>query len=583
LPTLSLGNHYDPGITGTDVWLTHGLNSLSMDWTGKGGTVNAATRSGVWESGDLFYSFQHEGPRHETHFLSGDKVYISGTGKIDVDLMPTSETTGSRIIVSGLVVGQSAAQRGTEEFTPGGEYTIGDSGGPSGITANAKNAFGQYVGESYDMAGEQDKATGKLEKFGDSTLIFANTGVNNFTGGIDLSGGVTRFSNSGQLGDGSYNEKELVPNAYGTHFLKDATLEAGAADTTLFNSVTIEDGVTGTFSAGAGKSLFYDGELRGGTSDAVLNKSGGGLVELRGELEPDSGKASKFDGRMTVNDGTLRVTGTYKLADAEVYGNNGKGILSGTGWLKTATVENGGTLKPAGLDDKNIEHPLNTVGALTFKSGGNFNVRIAKDNGTPKSDFVNADGTVTIEKGATLEVDHNFNYWSEAFTFSDVYRIIDAKGGEVADPAAQFDLRPLIYMPRGVTLDHAWNLTGNDPRLYQLMIRYNPDNGFGDIPGNTPNQNEVGDSIDDIIEDRDPGLSDIIDRISDPEWSDREVGNLLDQLSGDLTANALYMAFKEPWRHPFNRLTAAIAEPPTSPATTDSAVPGSGPSRVPGT
>jgi len=32
----------------------------------------------------------------------------------------------------------------------------------------------------------------------------------------------------------------------------------------------------------------------------------------------------------------------------------------------------------------------------------------------------------------------------------------------------------------------------------------------------------------------------------------------LDQLHGDLSANAMFMALKEPWRHPFNRLTHAI-------------------------
>ena len=52
---------------------------------------------------------------------------------------------------------------------------------------------------------------------------------------------------------------------------------------------------------------------------------------------------------------------------------------------------------------------------------------------------------------------------------------------------------------------------------------------------------------------RDPGLKEIIDRLSDG-WDDAQVLKMKDQLHGDLAANALFMAFKEPWRHPFNRL-----------------------------
>jgi outer membrane autotransporter protein len=47
----------------------------------------------------------------------------------------------------------------------------------------------------------------------------------------------------------------------------------------------------------------------------------------------------------------------------------------------------------------------------------------------------------------------------------------------------------------------------------------------------------------------------VIESLTDPDLTDEQVRKLLDQLNGDLTANAMFMALKEPWRHPFNRLS----------------------------
>jgi uncharacterized protein with beta-barrel porin domain len=54
------------------------------------------------------------------------------------------------------------------------------------------------------------------------------------------------------------------------------------------------------------------------------------------------------------------------------------------------------------------------------------------------------------------------------------------------------------------------------------------------------------------------GLDDLIARLTDPSvYTHEQACALLDEIHGDLTPNALFMALKEPWRHPFNRVSLA--------------------------
>ncbi|MCL2118103.1 MAG: autotransporter domain-containing protein [Planctomycetaceae bacterium] len=514
--SFTFGNDSAASGTGNNVWLTHTLSSLSMDWTGGG----PLPKSGDWTSNPYFRSLQEDNSKHDTNFLPGDKVYISGADDFDVNLPGGLNPI---IRVSGLVVG-----RNTSETDSNGNYTISGSGG---ITADADSAFGVYVN-----SGTSDElvSTGKLEKFGSGTLTFTNTGGNNFISGIDLHGGTVEFNLANQLGGGEIG------------FLGNTTLWA-LDDVTLENNIFIDDGVAGNLVADSGVLVIHTGNLTG-SSSAVFNKTGGGTVRLA-----DVTSGSGFAGNVLVSSGTLDVTGDYSQA-AQFRVETGA-ILSGTGTIGDTIIMSGGTMNPGGLtrftNDSTLpqKNPLTINGDLTFDGGSSFDVRIVPIYGGFSDQVVVQGGTVSIDPATTLNV--GVDYWndSQRFDLSSRFTIIDATAttGITGDG---FILNTMGLLPRGVVMEQGWSSRDT----FDLWFRFDPNNGFGSL-GDTPNRTEIGTTIDWLIVNGDPGLYPLIDRLSDPDWTDDDVRKQLDQLHGDLTPNALFMALKEPWRHPFHRLT----------------------------
>lgn len=498
----------------TNVWLSNGLNSLAMAWTGSGGT-EAAPVNGDWANGDLFYSVQTRSGNHERQFLPGDKVYISGAGSFKINLPANLSPLGAKIVVSGLVVGQNTDGADTS----GGNYTLSGAGG---ITADKASSFGDYAGSLSE--------TGKLQKYGDSTLTFTNTGGNLFKEGIELYGGMVQFTRANQLDDGGS----------GIHFIGNSALQA-LSSVTLSNDIKIADGVTGSLGATGGAALTYTGDLTGSTL-AALNKTGTGTVRLETPSSP-----SAFAGNVTVSSGTLDVAGDF--GDTAQFHVKTGAALSGIGTIGAlsggGTIELGGTLKPTGL---NLGVPLTVKGDLTFEAGSNLYVRALYSNSDSDLVKVEGGGTVNIDPAANLKVEVDF--WSSPRVGNDPITVIDASSvGVVGDPSAKFTLN-YYGLPRGYTLEQrGWN--GD---LFQLGFSYDPNNGFASLPA-SHNQHEIAKTLDWFVANRDSSIHNLIDRLSDTSWSDREVGKQLDQIHGDLTPNAFFLAFKEPWRHPFNRLS----------------------------
>ncbi|MCL1999877.1 MAG: hypothetical protein FWG74_00440, partial [Planctomycetes bacterium] len=190
----ALGDDNSKDNSGFNVWLTHHLNSLSMDWTKQEGTDPG--RFIDWTDPDAFMSLQKQDGIGEEAFLTGDKVYISGDEIFNIKV-------DQNIGVSGLVVGYSAEEDANDApFSySSGRYTISGTGG---ITAYKEYAFGDFVCRLPDNTCDSPelKPTGKLEKYGASTLTFKNEGNNWFNEGIHLYGGEVQFTHGGQLGDG---------------------------------------------------------------------------------------------------------------------------------------------------------------------------------------------------------------------------------------------------------------------------------------------------------------------------------------------------------------------------------------------
>ena len=336
----ALGTDSAPSGGTNDIWLTvSNLSSLTMDWTG--GNLGK-TAPGFWTSDPNFYSLQSSAGVHETYFMSGDEVHVSGDGKFTIELPAAS--LASKIVVSRLVVGQSAD--GTVASV-NGDYTFTGAGG---IIADGASAFGIYVGTSLDP-------TGKLEKYGDSTLTFANTGSNLFKEGIDLYGGIVAFNQADQLGVGAGAE---------ITFKDDATLRANAGMTlSPAQNIVIEDGKTATFNTQE-HALRIDGTISGSSAgDGNLNKLGSGTLTLGGALNSD-GASGSYGGDINIAAGTLVFD---QSADQTL-----SGIITGTGTLIKKGV---GTLT---LNEANTAYAGRTEvrgGTLAFSGPGDITGTLA--------------------------------------------------------------------------------------------------------------------------------------------------------------------------------------------------------------
>ena len=303
---LKLGDQNSPhgnGISNanTSIWLTHALDSLTMDWTG--------TTDTNWNT-ENFNSRQGTDGQKETRFMPGDKVHIDGTIHRSIDITPTM--SDGNIIVSGLVVGTEASFSNT---------TINGTGG---ITANKDSAFGKYI-----ECGSEDPnfldATGKLEKYGTGTLTFTNAGGNFFMEGVDIHAGTIAIDSASQLQVGSGKKITFVggetvgigaltinedialqaPIEVGSNFT--ATLNVENADHTLWlnGALTGAGGVTKT---GVGTLYVVQGV---DYKPATFTLSAGTLAG-NGTIESNS---------ITINS-NLNPDSTYNLAGtpAEKYG-----------------------------------------------------------------------------------------------------------------------------------------------------------------------------------------------------------------------------------------------------------------------
>ncbi|MCL2000618.1 MAG: autotransporter domain-containing protein, partial [Planctomycetes bacterium] len=541
-----------PPVGEKNIWFSHNLNSLSMDWI-----VADSPFSREWANGAAFFkSFQEEGNEHETHFLTGDKVYISGDGSFGIELPGNDDSNpmSGNIVVSGLVVGRNTAG---DTFGSNGFYIISGEGG---ITADEASAFGKYAADGYQGEDKLER-TGRLEKFGESTLMFTNTGGNVFREGIYLYGGEVEFTLADQLDDGGegihfkpadgsdVRRSTLLALKHETN-VPDPAPDPDPKDpyqdmhkVTLNNDIFIGANFTGGLGAEEDVLLTYTGKLSG-HANSTLEKIGGGVLVLDEVYEkPD------FGGQVNVADGTLVVLADYgRTAGFTVEG----GTLSGTGSIGARAggiIEAGGTLRPGNPGVPTTTFTDLTVnGDLDFEAGSFLAIEVGYADNIHFNTMVIVidEGTVSINPTANLNV-KGLNYWN---TPQDTrYTIIDAKDGDVGDDGAQFALNDIGFLPRGVELKQGW--AGD---YYQIWLAYNSAKGFNNIPSLTHNQTEIAKTVDWFTSNNDSSIQHLINRLSDPLWTDQEIRNQLDQLHGDLGPNAFFLTLKEPWRHPFNRL-----------------------------
>jgi autotransporter-associated beta strand protein len=358
------------------IWLTHGMNSLDMDWTGGS---NAVPTTATWRSGniELFNSLEAENGVHEHTFMPGDKVYVSGANTYNIDLarIASPNPADAHIVVSGLVIGQNASGATSAD----GQYTFSGAGG---IATDSASRIGTTV----------QNPTGKLQKYGNSTLVFENTGGNMFTDGVDIYGGTVSINDGRQLDVGA---GEAIT------FMDSATLELRGISTLEADNIVVGNGgvnpnAVATFRADGNFTLAGDVSGTGG-----IIKGSAGSLTLSG--------ASTYQGDTVVEGGNLTVSGTLgaggnylggittaantsmtfrQTANQTVSGNitgGGALIKEGTGTLTLsgsgntysgATELRGGTLAVSGLS--RASSVLVMSGGTTFDNSSNTDTRYIK-------------------------------------------------------------------------------------------------------------------------------------------------------------------------------------------------------------
>ncbi len=366
----------------------------------------------------LIYKFSRtKDSAGETNFLTGDKVYVSGMNTFEIALPTSSDTSfGSKIVVSGLVVGRDMSGADTD----GGLYTISDAGdADGGLVAYANTAVGKFVNS---READELVPTGKLQKYGNSTLIFTNTGGNLFSEGVELYGGTVAITRGDQLvvGPGraiTFKADATLQNNADLILDRDTAivLEAGSATFRADNAFEMQGVISGTGSmikAGTGTLTLsgentYSGGMtvsggilqigNGGTAGSIVGDvnnnatlafnraddiSYGKVISGTGSMIKDGPGALTLSGENTYTGGTAISAGTLQLGNGGTSGsitgnvsNNGRlvfrrsdvssfdGIISGAGTVEQAGA--GTTLLTAG----NTHSGPTIVSAGTLQAG----------------------------------------------------------------------------------------------------------------------------------------------------------------------------------------------------------------------
>jgi autotransporter-associated beta strand protein len=250
---------------------------------------------------------------------------------------------------------------------------------PAGTTVS-NNAVAYTFGGAGKLSGN-----GGLTKQGPGTLILANSGANDFSGGITISGGTLQIGNAdatGSLGSGNLTDNAaLVFNRTGSLVVANAI--SGSGTLTQNGAGTIILGGTNTY-----------------TGDTTINA---GTLALTGS-SAISGSANILVAAGAALDASSRTDGTLTLASGQTL--RGNGTIQGS-----LTASAGSTVSP-GL----------SVGRLTVTNAvvlqGTTVVEINKTTGT--NDLLT--GAAGIGYGGTLVVSN----LGATFANNDSFKIFDA-------------------------------------------------------------------------------------------------------------------------------------------------------------
>ncbi|MCP1489941.1 autotransporter-associated beta strand protein [Pseudomonas fluorescens] len=304
-----------------------------------------------------------------------------------------SKTSTGTLVLNGVNTysGGTAINGGVLQVANDGN--LGDAAGALSLNGGILSTTGSFsstrattlnsAGGTFDVASSTTlnlngvlAGSGALSKTSTGTLVL--NGVNTYSGGTAINGGVLQVASDGNLGD-----------AAGALSLNGGTLRT----TGSFSSTraTTLNGAGGTFDVASSATLTLNGVLAG---SGALSKTSTGTLVLSG--------ANSYSGGTEINGGVLQVASDSNLGAAAGGLSLDGGTLHATSSLTTtrAVVLNagGGTLDVDAGDTLTLQGLLTGSGALTKDLGGTL--VLTADN-TYGGATTLAQGTLQLGAGGT--------------------------------------------------------------------------------------------------------------------------------------------------------------------------------------
>ncbi|MDR1498349.1 MAG: autotransporter-associated beta strand repeat-containing protein [Puniceicoccales bacterium] len=337
---------------------------------------------------------------------------ISGAGSVAqigsgiTKLSATNSYTGGTTITNGAIEFSAAENFGSGNITINGGGLRWAAGHTDGITRKL-NAIGEN-GASFDTNGNDVAfgyaitGSGGIEKKGDGELEFR--AANSYTGATSVSGGTLALDVAG-----------AVASSSGVNLAAGATLSVSASN--LLNGLESATGSTVDIGASATLTL---GNAAAATIDVI---SGSGSLSKTGTGELTiTGAGNNHTGTISVNTGTLRLTGNNAVANSSKVELGGSAKLAvdednevsnlvttsanevaiATG--KTLTLKNTTDLTIAGAITSGGTLTQNGSGKTTLSNAANTHTATVISAGTISITSVGAlgSGSLTLD-GGTLE------------------------------------------------------------------------------------------------------------------------------------------------------------------------------------
>jgi len=370
----------------TDTLFLPSDDVLFNDNAGGAGTVTVdIDQANVATSLTLFENATRDYVLAGAFGISAGSLTKAGNGTLTIGTVNTyagaTSINGGRVVLTGsgtLGSGSALTMAGGSLDLGNGTRTVGAVSVTAPASAGDTIGNGSLTGSSYAASNATGTAVISANLLANGSAGFVKSGAgavtlsgaNTFTGGLTLNAGTVNISSSGALGAGSVilvgGSLDNITGQAAT-FTNALTFNGdfafiGTADLTFSGATTLGSAAGSTRIVTVNGSSLTLGAVANGTTGNSLTKAGAGSIVLSG--------TNTYTGVTTVQNGSLRLTGSLPAASSMVLGNtgnSGKFILGGAAGAVNQTLA---SLTTSGTGTANaVVGGASTLSTLTLGTG----------------------------------------------------------------------------------------------------------------------------------------------------------------------------------------------------------------------